>query len=172
MYQQNPLYPCHVIICTILKVNFFLAIERFCSPNFSVPISNFEFKITAENGNCSYGIDNVGTYNSTFNKKDVVDQVNENPAGHFNYTQLIDEAKNHTYVVTEVFEDGEIPESMFSMFLPEETLPTTTFQDVPPKKRKKNRVKYMCYPTPPNYVYDALKHTNRKKVDYACYPRN
>jgi len=147
-----------------------LAIERFCNPNFTVTVSSFELAITAENGKCSYGVNNVGTYNSTFDKKDIVDQVNENPAGHFNYSQLMDEANKHTYVVTELFENSDIPESVFSMFLPEDSLPTTTFRDIPLKKIKRNGVKYLCYPTPSDYVYNSLKLT-RKEVDYICYPR-
>jgi len=39
---------------------------RFYSPEFTVPVSGFEFKITSENGMCSYGVGNVGTYNNTF----------------------------------------------------------------------------------------------------------
>ena len=159
-------HACDYVYCV------FLAIETFCSPNFSVPISGHEFKITAKNGKCSYGLDNYGIYNSNFSRGDVVDQVNENPAGHFDYAELIDETKKYTYVLTELFENADIPKSVFSTFLPKQTFPTTTFHDVPPRKTKKKRVKYLCYPTPAKYVYKALRFTSRKKVDYVCYHRD
>ena len=79
---------------------------------------------------CSYGVCNVGHYNSTFEKKDIADQC-FNPAGQFDYDQLISQAKNQTYVLTELFSTTDIPQSIFSVFLPKETLPTTKFLGAP-----------------------------------------
>jgi len=90
-------------------------------------VSDIEIKLTAENGMCSYGVGNVGTYNSIFIQRDVVDQAYDNPAGYYNYTELIDQAKDQTYVLTRLFNKTDIPESVFSVFLPNETLPTTDF---------------------------------------------
>ena len=90
-----------------------------------------EFPVTQANGMCSYGVCNVGHYNDTYKKQDIADQC-FNPAGQFNYSQLIDQAKNQTYVLTELFSTTEIPKSVFSVFLPDETLPTTKFLEAPP----------------------------------------
>ena len=79
---------------------------------------------------CSYGVCNVGHYNDTFTKKDVADQC-FNPAGQFDHDQLINQAKNQTYVLTELFSTTEIPKTVFSLFLPGETLPTTEFLKAP-----------------------------------------
>ena len=79
---------------------------------------------------CSYGVCNVGHYNDTFTKQDVADQ-NFNPAGQFDHDQLINQAKNQTYVLTELFSTTEIPKSVFSLFLPGETFPTTEFLESP-----------------------------------------
>ena len=84
--------------------------------------------MTQPNGMCSYGVCNVGHYNSTFEKKDIADQC-FNPAGQFDHDQLISQAKNQTYVLTELFNTTDIPQSLFSVFLPNETFPTTTFLD-------------------------------------------
>ena len=79
---------------------------------------------------CSYGVCNVGHYNDSFRKQDIADQC-FNPAGQFDYDQLIHQAKNQTYVLTELFNTTEIPKSVFSVFLPGETLPTTKFLEAP-----------------------------------------
>ena len=81
---------------------------------------------------CSYGVGNVGKYNSTFAQRDVVDQAYDNPAGDYNYTELIDQAKHQTYVLTRLFNKTDIPESVFSVFLPNETFPTTDFLFIKP----------------------------------------
>ena len=168
VYKTTPMKSYKISVVLIIL----LAIGRFCSPNFRLSLSSFRFKVTAENGKCSFGIDKVGAYNSNFNRGDVVDQVIENPAGHFNYTELIDETKKYTYVVTELFENTTIPKSVFSTFLPKETLPTTTFHDVLPMKKIISGIWYLCYPTPNGYAYNALKFTSRENVDYVCYRHN
>ena len=89
-------------------------------------------KIVSENGMCSYGVGNVGSYNNTFTRTDVLDQAYNNPAGYYNYTELIDQANTQTYVLTRLFDKTDIPESVFSVFLPDETLPTTNFLFVKP----------------------------------------
>ena len=106
------------------------ATKTFCSPDFSVEFFGLEFPVTEANGMCSYGVCNVGHYNNTFKKQDVADQC-FNPAGQFDYDQLINQAKNQTYVLTELFNTTEIPTSLFSVFLPDETLPTTKFLEAP-----------------------------------------
>ena len=87
---------------------------------------------TAANGMCSYGAGNTGTYNRTFFQRDIIDQAYGNPAGNFNYTQLLSQAKMQTYVLTELFNETDISESIFSVFMPDETLPTITFLSVMP----------------------------------------
>ena len=140
-----------------------------------MPLSSFgqsvELKITAGNGGCSYGVDNIGTYNSNFNRGDVVDQVNENPAGSFDYAELIDETKKYTYVVTELFKSTNISESVFSIFLPRNKLPTTTFHDATPGQAEHEGIIYICYPTPVDYDYNAPMITDGI-VDYVCYRQN
>ena len=90
------------------------------------------FPLTAADGMCSYGIGNVGTYNSDFTSTDIASQVFNNPAGRYDYGQLIGQAMNQTYIVTDLFENLDDPSSLFSTFLPGETLPTTEFLSAPP----------------------------------------
>ena len=113
-----------------MKYSYVLAAtESFCSPDFSVEfLPGLKFHVTQPNGRCSYGVCNVGHYNSTFKKKDIADQC-FNPAGQFDYDQLISQAKNQTYVLTELFRTTAIPESIFNVFLPNETFPSTKFLD-------------------------------------------
>lgn len=80
---------------------------------------------------CSFGVGNVGTYNSTFTERDIAAQVFNNPAGQYNYTQLLSQAKNQTYVITELFGNSNISPSVFTTFLPNETFPTTDFLSAP-----------------------------------------
>ena len=79
---------------------------------------------------CSYGIGNVGTYNSTFVREDIAAQTFNNPAGQFNYTQLLDQARNQTYIITELFNNSDISNSISNIFLPNEPYPTTDFLSV------------------------------------------
>ena len=81
---------------------------------------------------CSYGIGNVGTYDSSFTSTDIADQAFNNPAGRYDYGQLLGQAMNQTYIVNDLFENSDIPESLFSTFLPAETMPTTEFLSAPP----------------------------------------
>ena len=80
---------------------------------------------------CSYGIGNVGTYNSIFTSTDIVDQVFGNPAGRFDYNELIEQAMDQTYVITDLFDNSDLPMSLFSIFLPNTTMPTTDFLSDP-----------------------------------------
>ena len=124
---------CYLYIANrIINCFYFSAIQKFCGPEFTVPVSGLEFKITSENGMCSFGVGNVGTYNSTFTKRNVIDQAYDNPAGFFNYTELIDQAKSQTYVIIDLFSNTEIPRSVFSVFLPNEVFPTIDFLSAPP----------------------------------------
>ena len=86
-----------------------------------------QIRVTAPNGMCSYGVGNVGTYTSNFTGRDIHDQAYENPAGEFDYTTLVDQAMDQTYVLTELFTDNNVPQAVFSTFLPNEMLPTTQF---------------------------------------------
>ena len=144
--------------------------QKICSPEFNIPVSGFNFKVTAENGMCSYGVGNVGTYNSTFTKRDVIDQVHDNPAGQFDYDELIGQAKEQTYVLTSLFSTTDIPEAVFSVFVPNEIIPTTIFQNL---SQTKVKIKYFCYPTPPNYSITTqnVVSIKRSNADYACFPR-
>ena len=81
---------------------------------------------------CSYGAGNTGSYNSTFFQRDIIDQAFGNPAGNFNYTQLLSQAKMQTYVLTELFQETDISESIFSVFMSDETLPTIAFLSAEP----------------------------------------
>ena len=111
----------------MMSVHHLLVTEELCSPDFSVQFSSITFKTTAANGMCSYGAGNTGNYSSTFRKRDIIDQAYGNPAGHFNYSQLLNLAKEQTYVLTELFHETDIPKSVFSVFMPGTTLPTTGF---------------------------------------------
>lgn len=104
---------------------------EFCSPDYMIEVVGRPLQITAPNGMCSYGIGKVGTYNSTFISMRIADQIFNNPAGRYNYKELIDQAMSQTYVVTDLFTNSDVPESLFSMFLPNETMPTTEFLSAP-----------------------------------------
>ena len=78
---------------------------------------------------CSYGVGNVGTYNNTFVHEDIAAQP-FNPAGEYNYTQLLNQARNQTYIITELFSNLDISPMMFSLFLPNEAIPTTDFLSI------------------------------------------
>jgi len=80
---------------------------------------------------CSYGVGNVGTYNSSFASMDISEQMFNNPAGQYNHTQLIDQAVNQTYIITDLFNSSNMLESFFSTFLPNDTMPTTAFLSDP-----------------------------------------
>ena len=79
---------------------------------------------------CSYGADNVGTYNSTFMQEDITAQAFNNPAGRYNYTQLLNQARSQTYIITELFNNSDISPTMFNIFLPNEAIPTTDFLSI------------------------------------------
>ena len=98
------------------------------------PITSITLKITAHatGGMCSYGVGNTGSYASTFSKRDIIDQACNNPAGQFDYTQLLNQAKTQTYIITELFSTTCIPKSVFSVFLPSKTFPTTDFLKTQP----------------------------------------
>ena len=51
--------------------------------------------------NCTIGVDNVSPYMSTFDKLEISDQV-DNPTGDFNLTELREQARSLTYIVTEL----------------------------------------------------------------------
>ena len=106
---------------------YVIGIAEYCSPGFTVEVSGFPFQITAPNGMCSYGIGNVGTYDSSFTSTDIADQVFDNPAGRYDYEQLLGQAMNQTFIVTDLFENSDIPQSLFSTFLPDEPMPSTEF---------------------------------------------
>ena len=97
---------------------------------------------------CSYGAGNTGNYSSTFSKRDIIDQAYGNPAGHFNYTQLLNQAKMQTYVLTELFHETDIPKSLFSVFMPGEMLPTTGFLSASPPSDPNPTT-----PTPANNIH-------------------
>lgn len=109
----------------------FIVPEQFCDPSVRVSTFALTFSMTAPNGMCSYGVGNVGTYNSSFAITDISKQVFKNPAGQYNYTQLIDQAVNQIYVITDLFNNSNIPDSLFSAFLPDDTMPTTAFLHAP-----------------------------------------
>ena len=109
----------------------YTAKETLCDPTFSMSIIHYTFKTTAANGMCSFGLGNVGSYNSTFTEEDIAYQAFNNPAGQYNYTQLIDEAEMQTYIITELFNNSDVSPSMFNIFLPDERIPTTDFLTAP-----------------------------------------
>lgn len=104
--------------------------EKFCNPTFSIEYSGLTFQTTAENGMCSYGAGNAGTYNSTFVQEDIATQTLNNPAGQYNYTQLLNQARSQTYIITELFSNSDISPTMFNIFLPDEAIPTTDFLSI------------------------------------------
>ena len=103
---------------------------EICNPNFTIP--SLRLRTIAVDGMCSYGAGNTGSYTSTFFKKDIYDQAYNNPADRFDYTELLKQAKMQTYVLTDLFGTTCVPKSVFSEFLPGETLPTTDFLFVSP----------------------------------------
>ena len=105
--------------------------ETVCDPTFSQQFLSYTFKTTSANGNCSFGLGNVGIYNSTFMEEDIAYQAFNNPAGQYNYTQLHNQAEMQTYIITELFNDPDISSSMFNIFLPNEAIPTTDFLSAP-----------------------------------------
>ena len=113
-----------VLNCCCLWI---VGIAEYCNPNFRIEVSRFTVSITAPNGMCSYGIGNVGTYISSFASTEIADQAFNNPAGQYNYSQLLGQAMSQAYIVTDLFENSDIPESLFSTFLPDESMPTTEF---------------------------------------------
>jgi len=87
---------------------------------------------------CSYGVHNIGRYVSKFTGRDIRDQVFDNPAGRFDYDQLISQARNQTYIVNELMTElmmssatAETAQAIFSTYLPDEILPTTDFLTEP-----------------------------------------
>ena len=104
-----------------------IGIAEFCSPDFAIMVSSFSVPITATNGMCSYGIGNVGTYDSSFTSTDIADQAFNNPAGRYDYEQLLGQAMNQTFIITDLFENFDIPVSLFPTFLPDEPMPSTEF---------------------------------------------
>ena len=74
----------------------------------------------------------MGTYDSSFTSTDIADQAFNNPAGRYDYEQLLGQAMNQTFIVTDLFENSDIPESLFSTFLPDEPMPSTEFLSAPP----------------------------------------
>jgi len=104
-----------------------IGVAEFCSPDFSLSVLSLQVFVTAPNGMCSYGVGNVGNYTSRFTGRDIRDQAYDNPAGDYDYTSLIDQARDQTYVLIELFADETTPQMLFSTFLPGEMLPTTQF---------------------------------------------
>ena len=104
--------------------------DKFCNPTFSIEYSGITLQVTTENGMCSYGTGNVGTYNSTFVREDIAVQTFNNPAGRYNYTQLLNQARSQTYIITELFTNSDISSTMFNIFLPNEAIPTTDFLSI------------------------------------------
>ena len=109
----------------------YTAKETLCDPSFSQQFLGLTFKTSSANGNCSFGLGNVGTYNSIFKEEDIAYQAFNNPAGQYNYTQLHNQAEMQTYIITELFNDPDISSSMFNIFLPNEAIPTTDFLSAP-----------------------------------------
>ena len=118
--------------CAFL-LSTYTAKEALCDPSFSQTFFGYTFKTTSANGNCSFGLGDVGTYNSTFMEEDIAYQAFNNPAGQYNYTQLHNQAEIQTYIITELFNDPDtnISSQMFNIFLPDEAIPTTDFLSAP-----------------------------------------
>ena len=125
---MSPHHICSTLCC-LSDYSFvnYIGIAEFCSPDFSINVFTLQIRVTAPNGMCSYGVGNVGTYISSFTGRDISDQVYDNPAGQYDYSSLIDQAMDQTYILTELFTDNNIPQAVFSTFLPDEMLPSTQF---------------------------------------------
>lgn len=74
----------------------------------------------------------MGTYNSIYSSLDIADQAFSNPAGRYDYTQLLQQAMSQTYVITDLFNNTDVPESLFSIFLPNDTMPSIDFLSATP----------------------------------------
>ena len=116
-----------------MQFHCFAGIAEFCDPNYTIEVPGYSdpVHITAPNGMCSYGIGNVGTYNSIFTSTDIIDQVFGNPAGRYDYDELIEQAVHQIYVITDLFYTSNLPKSLFSIFLPNTTISTTDFLSDP-----------------------------------------
>ena len=129
--MQMYVVKCYKYFYSVFLLYTYTAKETLCDPTFSQQFLSFTFKTTSANGNCSFGLGNVGTYNSTFMEEDIAYQAFNNPAGQYNYTQLLNQAEMQTYIITELFNDPDISPSMFNIFLPNEAIPTTDFLSAP-----------------------------------------
>ena len=109
-----------------------VGIGEFCSPDNRINVSSFSIPITSPNGMCSYGIGNVGSYNSSFTSAEIADQAFDNPAGHYDYEQLLEQAMGQSYIVTDLFESPNISETLYFTFLPNETVPSIEFLSASP----------------------------------------
>ena len=80
--------------------------------------------------NCTIGVDNVSPYNSTFDCREITDQE-DNPAGTFNLTQLREQARLQTYVVTELLTNRSDIMMLYENVLPGRDIPNLDFFSEP-----------------------------------------
>lgn len=80
--------------------------------------------------NCTIGVDNISPYNSTFDCREITDQE-DNPAGTFNLTQLREQARLHTYVVTELLTNRSDIVMLYENVLPGRDIPNLDFFNEP-----------------------------------------
>ena len=80
--------------------------------------------------NCTIGVDNVSPYMSTFDKLEISDQV-DNPTGDFNLTELREQARSLTYIVTELLTNRSDIMMLYGNVLPGRDIPNLDFLNEP-----------------------------------------
>ena len=76
--------------------------------------------------NCTIGVGNVGSYLTSFDCPEIVDQIN-NPSGSFNVSQLLQQARQLPYVVTDIMSNRSDIMMLYSAVLPGRPVPDTSF---------------------------------------------
>ena len=76
--------------------------------------------------NCTIGVGNVGSYLTSFDCPEIVDQIN-NPSGSFNVSQLLQQARQLPYVVTDIMLNRSDIMMLYSAVLPGRPVPDTSF---------------------------------------------
>ena len=128
--------------------------------------------------NCTIGIGNVGSYLTSFDCPEIIDQIN-NPSGSFNVSQLLQQARQFPYVVTDIMLNRSDIMMLYNAVLPgrpvpdisflyeSNTIPTTSVTPIP-TERPEGSVLYVTGPAkinhpnakilPIRYVLSLLYH--------------
>ena len=80
--------------------------------------------------NCTFGVDSVSPYMSTFDRLEISDQE-DNPAGTFNLAQLREQARPQTYAVTDLLTNRSDIMMLYENVLPGRDIPNLDFLTAP-----------------------------------------